>query len=286
MLASSVYAEFKWQHFGADPYAATRAEAMRTRESAFRKMDLPAQVVKQLMLATERPGEKVRIVVGNHLSVMLSKGGVVHRDVVVAFVKPPISGRMEYAAPAEKWQVLWEGKVFTIFLPEICYNWSNVVAEDVAQTLPTVAEESQCLTVEYVIEPGDEVRFAVLAQKRLPASACWRLCDGMDCAAPPSPCDMCDWAGPRSVIPTGFWPLHTGRYVARRESQSLRFPVEVASEYVALCVTRRGAQSNSWIVQPTAWVDRTTVSIPYGGQEWPSWGMDKIDWSKWPRSHD
>ena len=103
-LASLAHAEFKWQHFGADPYASSRDEAMRTRESAFSKLDLPKPVVKLLVEATQKPGEKVRLVNGDKLSAMMSKGGIVHRNVTVAFAKPPVSGRMENAAPAEKWQ--------------------------------------------------------------------------------------------------------------------------------------------------------------------------------------
>lgn len=127
VLAISAHAEFKWQHFGVDPYASSRDEAMRTRESAFQKLGLPAPVVKLLVEATQKPGEKIRLVNGDKLSAMMSKGGVVHRDVTVAFVKPPVSGKMEYAAPAEKWQVTWQGKVFIVILPEICQNWSMIL---------------------------------------------------------------------------------------------------------------------------------------------------------------
>ena len=83
-LASLAHAEFKWQHFGADPYASSRDEAMRTRESAFSKLDLRKPVVKLLVEATQKPGEKVRLVNGDKLSAMMSKGGIVHRNVIVA----------------------------------------------------------------------------------------------------------------------------------------------------------------------------------------------------------
>jgi len=124
--AHAAESQFKWQHFGTDPYATSREEAMRTRESAFKKLGLPADVVSILMIATDKPGEKVSLNVGDKLGAMLSKGGVVHRNVIVAFVKPPISGKMEYAAPAEKWQVTFEGGVFTVILPEVCNNWSLI----------------------------------------------------------------------------------------------------------------------------------------------------------------
>ena len=122
--AHATGAEFPWRHFGAAPYAPSRSEAMRTRESAFRELGLPGPVVKLLREATKKPGREVRLTNGTHLSAMLSRGSVVHRNVVVAFVKPPISGKMEYAAPAEKWQVSWQGEIYTVYLPKICNNWS------------------------------------------------------------------------------------------------------------------------------------------------------------------
>ncbi|MHB8710632.1 MAG: hypothetical protein ACYC6X_03730 [Minisyncoccota bacterium] len=119
---------FRWRHFGADPYALTRSEAMRTRESAFRKLGLPEGAIALFVEATKKPGKKTRIVNGDHFSAMLSKEGVVHRNVLVAFIKPPVSGKMEYAAPAEKWQVVWKGRTYVLVLPEICNNWSSAVS--------------------------------------------------------------------------------------------------------------------------------------------------------------
>ena len=119
--------QFRWEQFGAAPYAETQDEAMRTRESAFKKLGFPAPVVKLLVDATKKPGINVRIVNGDVLSAMLSQGGVVHRNVLVAFGRPPISDRVEYAAPAEKWQVYWEGKTYVALLPYICNNWSAIL---------------------------------------------------------------------------------------------------------------------------------------------------------------
>lgn len=130
LTATSAHAaesQFKWEHFGADPYATSREEGMRTRESAFRKLGLPADVIATFMVATDKPGEKVRIVNGDKLSAMLSKGGVVHRNVTVAFVKPPQTANMEFAAPAEKWSVTQGDKTYTVFLPDVCNNWSAIL---------------------------------------------------------------------------------------------------------------------------------------------------------------
>ncbi|GEM_PF-2550944 len=128
---------FRWEHFGVDPYATSREEAMRTRDSAFRALGLPSAVIEQLVFATANSGEKTRINVGDHLDVMLSKGGIAHKNVTVAFAAP-VRG-MEYAASAEKWQVTWEGRTYTVLLPEICSNWSVIIGPVPAAPPPMAA---------------------------------------------------------------------------------------------------------------------------------------------------
>ncbi|MFI5260423.1 MAG: hypothetical protein ACHQU0_01340 [Candidatus Paceibacteria bacterium] len=161
--------------------------------------------------------------------------------------------------------------------PILAEECNNVVGERYVPLVAKLMTQGVCATVHYTVAPGDEVRFAVLARKRLQASACWQLCDGDVCSAPPAPCDECDWTNPEEVIPDGFEPLHTGRYVAEASKQTLRYPIEVEANYIALCLTREGpGQSDSWIIQPAAWQGRAVhvVSVPYGGQEWPTWDAE------------
>jgi hypothetical protein len=135
-----------------------------------------------------------------------------------------------------------------------------------------------CATVEFTVVPQDEVLWVVSALKRLPSSYCWQLCDGRECSAPPSPCGDCDWAtdGPQSVMPAGFVPQHSGRYVAHSAKQKLRFPREAMVDYIALCVTREGlGQSNAAVVLPATWGKNTMVRIPASG--FPLWGLENVD---------
>ncbi|OYV63147.1 MAG: hypothetical protein B7X03_02970, partial [Parcubacteria group bacterium 21-58-10] len=164
VTVNSAHAEFVWRHFGAAPYASSREMAMQTRESAFRKLDLPQPVIVLLMEATQKPGEKIRLTNGDHLSAMLSKGGLVHRNVVVAFVQPPISGKMEYAAPAEQWRVSWQGKIYTVILPEICNNWSALIP---------ASAPAQCVELTFNAPVGGHVRWGVgSTEGPLPPSRC------------------------------------------------------------------------------------------------------------------
>lgn len=165
----------------------------------------------------------------------------------------------------------------------------NVVGVLFKQEPPRVAlvpmkALSQCLTVEFTVKPGDEVRFTALTKKYFSSPACLSMCDGSDCHAHPAPCDTCNWGGPMQVIPPEYVPLHSGMYIAKSAVQRISFPLEVANDYVALCTTREGEQSNAWVVQPSAWKGKMSkVVVPYGGQQWPSWG--DVDMSKWPQAN-
>ena len=127
-IVNPVIAEWRWQHYGIEPYAASKAEAMKERGNAFRQLNLPSPVIAQLLLLTERPGITFSLSKGDRLTGMLSKGGVLHEDVVVAFPPPDGVPGMQYVATAEKWQTTWEGKLYTVILPEVCFNWSDIIA--------------------------------------------------------------------------------------------------------------------------------------------------------------
>lgn len=299
----------QWDKWGAAPYATSREEACREAPEAIDGFAFPSPVkelFKKLLGATCKGGTEAWLTPGMPLEQMLSgKSGKkpphLMNKVTVAELpvlqspdgRPYRKGAVAETAKALAWRVEHEGRAYMLYLPFVCWNWAWKFGVPPLPTppppaprpapilVPPTPPQEECSTEEYAVQPGDEVRFAVLAQRRLPASACWQLCDGADCAAPPSPCDVCDWIGPKSLLPEGFEPLHTGRYVARFAKQSLRFPREVQANFVALCVEREGlGGSNSWIVDPDAWrrfgkrtVGKgTVISVPYGGIVWPVWG--------------
>lgn len=295
-LACSAFAEEKcttW-HPGAAPFAKSEAEAMKKLPWELQLWVSLAKVTAEEAVLIEKhirahPEGDVplaTIVKGQHFDWMAS--GEVKRPLISnlcfdpAYAEKNRDGKpVAYTAlVGPQWTVQLPTRMLLITRPNRCYNWAGKWLPKPVAPPTKVAEE--CRTVEYTVLRGDKVRFAVLARKRLPASACWQLCDGDTCSAPPSPCDEpCDWFGPKSVIPTGFEPLHSGWYVAMAPRQSLRFPREVTSEYIALCVEREGlGESDSWIIQPSAWVGGVIkVIVPYGGQPWPAWGQ--VDMSRW-----
>ena len=145
-LAGSVHAEWQWKHFGAAPYAASREEAMKTRENAFRKLGFPEQVVILLAEETKKQGEKTTLKVGDRFSAQISKNGVVHGlnegGGIVAF-ESPVRG-MEYVANAEKWHVTFEGRTYTVLLPEVCFNWTSIIGQLPPTTTSLLTVTNRC----------------------------------------------------------------------------------------------------------------------------------------------
>lgn len=285
-------AKKKWNHWGIAPYAHSFAEACRKAPEAIDSMRLPVPVKEHFKKALKfdcnggrskwyTPGMPLEQVtsgpdlnhvgdwVMNHVSlaelpVLRSPNGRLYRP-----------GSVAETANVVEWRWTYEGKTYVWFIPRVCFNegWRF------GRSAPS------CKTIKYEGRPGDEFRFAVFTRKYLP-SACWQLCDGDDCVAPPSPCSSCNWIGLKRIIPSGFRPLYTGRYIARHSRQSLRFPLDVEQDYVVFCDTRPGlGQSDSWVVQPRVWLKKGTVTVhvPYGGQEWPVWGPGAVDWSKFKK---
>ncbi len=281
----------QWNHWGAAPYAHSFAEACRKAPKAIDDMNLPQPVkehFKKVLGADCKGGREAWYTPGMQLEQVTSGPDRNHgsdwvmNDVPVAkllVLRSPGGrsyrpGSVAETARVQEWSWTYEGKLYVWIIWHVCFN------EGWRFGSPVLA----CATVKYAGKPGVEYRFAVLTQKRLPASACWQLCDGDDCAAPPSPCDdNCNWIGPRQIVPAGFKPLYTGKYIARYSHQSLRFPLGVEQSYIVLCDTSpRLGQSDSWVVQPDAWKNGAVaiVRVPYGGQKWPVWGSDAIDLSK------
>ncbi len=269
-------AELEWRHFGAAPYATSQKDACRKAHAAIDGFNMSPAVKKHFKTALGAAcsgGTEAWLTPHQQLEQMWSGGKRPHvmNHITVAELpvrKSPDGRRYRKDTVAEtvralSWSWTFEGRTYTLYLPFACFNWSWSV------TVP------ECATVAYTVNPGDEVRFAVLAQKRLPASACWQLCDGGECSMFPSPCDDCDWVGPLSVLPTGFNPLHTGLYVAHSAEQTLRFPREAEKNYVALCVDREGlGESDAAIVFPQTWGKDTVVTIPADG--FPLWGPENV----------
>ncbi len=260
--ANSAHAEFRWRYFGVAPYAATRAEAMRTRKSAFQELGLPPPVVALFMKTTEKRGEKIRLTVGDRLAAMLSTGGIVHKDVRVDFITPPVSGKMEYAAPAQLWQVSWHGKIYRVILPEICNNWSTLVPIPIPVSAP-----AQCVELTFDAPIGGHVRWGVgSTDGPLPPSACNAERQGSGAwTAWTGECDTCTPALQyiRGILGSTAEVPHKYMYPVTATTQTLRFSTAIRSRVVYLCLEYPdGSQTCGVYMRPQDWRGRKDVIIP------------------------
>lgn len=166
---NSAQAEFKWQYFGADPFAATRAEAMQKREIAFNAFAFEPGLIAEVMRETSKPGRKIRVVNDERFEGMM--GGKLKLDVLVAFVKPPQCCGMEYAAHAEEWEVTWGNKIVTLVRADVC---NNFLYRTRPKPVPVVTErkelkEQQTIIINNYIYPPPSTP---LIAKTTPALAC------------------------------------------------------------------------------------------------------------------
>ncbi len=271
----------QWKYWGAAPYALSFAKSCRKAAWAIDHSSMPRAVkehFRKVLTNGCSGGKNIWYTPGTMFRQMTSGPDRHHRhdwvmkDVTVA-VLPVIrspkgrlyrNGSVAETVKGREWRWTYEGKTYVWTLFYVCGNqgWRVI-------SIPTPV----CATVTFTLKhPGEIVRFAILTDRRLPASSCWQLIDGDVHSALPSPCDTCNWIGPRSVIPRRYKPLYTGLYTANFAKQTLRFPVEVKQEYVALCVTRKGfGESYAWVIPPKEWAGKKVVRVPYGSQQWPVW---------------
>lgn len=194
---------YVWRHFGVAPYATSRATAIRTRMYAFARLGLPLPVAKLFVTATKRHGSATLLTNGDHLSKMISRGGVVHRNVLVEFTTPKAKGKMEYAAPAEKWKVIWKGRTYVLILPRVCNNWS-VIIPNVDQCYSIPLNYSHTPDVAWGLNHTARVEFhfagmSSRTREQLDRSTCFRVVDKTGRHVPFHRCKVCESSG-------GQWP--------------------------------------------------------------------------------
>ncbi|TSC64733.1 MAG: hypothetical protein G01um101491_202 [Parcubacteria group bacterium Gr01-1014_91] len=290
-LASTAHAEWKWEHPGVAPYAASRVDAMQKREEAFRKLGFPAQCIAPLMKETEKPGARTTLRMGDRFSAQISRGGVVHGlnegGGVVAF-KSPMLG-MQYEAPAEAWTITCEGQILTASLPDVCFNWTSAISQAIA-VVPVVS--SGCVEISFPTRPGDTVvKFPVIGPSGLDLSK--DGCTGIKRAGDqtfgpwrnefcsteaPILCDFSEHEaiiGQRVQLMGSYWIETHGEHV-------LRLPAFIAakkSEYVvAPILVRRVSRHPEYPVGRPGSVEAYAAARAYGEQrqEWIDDNSDAI----------
>lgn len=125
MNAGPADALARWQNYGADPAYKTAEAAIKDAQSVFIRAGWPLPVAKLMAekMASE-DGEDYVLNVGDRVDFMRTGPNGLWRNVLVDFKNKPDKD-MEFAAPAKRWILSYEGEVFEAILPRVCKNLSG-----------------------------------------------------------------------------------------------------------------------------------------------------------------
>lgn len=258
--------EFAWDRWGGNKFAETAEDAIARVGEALAPMSMP-QEAKALLADNVRAhpegrGE-VQLVPGFRFREMQSGGGLIgspQYDAVVVGSDSRYRGTRLYA---KTWTVVCNGTQYTLFMPEICFNWAWS-SQAAPREAPPPPREPECVYLEVCdVRPGDTVHTAVITSSTLP-SECWaRSEDGFsnnwipwsnECPTD-FVCPTPDWLG---AFPT--YAGHPERSLTFRMrgpgTLVLRLPPEVRQQHVVVCVLRDGRRSYPYGVDPTDWQGR------------------------------
>lgn len=238
----------EWRHWGASPYASSFDEACRKAPQAIDGTSMPAPVKMHFREVlgdhcANRKGE-LWLTPGQPLAEMWSGGKSPHvmKNVTVAELpvlvspdgRPYRRGAVAEAARATYWEYAYEGKVYRLYLPKACFNWSWSES-------PVVATK-QCLELKFNVPLGWKVRWGVgTVNGPLPPDECNAQRDGAvgSMTAWWGQCDDC-------VPALGFMRQLLGNehaevphryyYAPKQVEQTIRFSEAVKDAVVYVCL--------------------------------------------------
>jgi hypothetical protein len=266
--------EIPWKNPGGNKYADTPEKAMQTRESAFRRLGLPEEVVQLALAETQKPGEDHTILNGDRMIAMVSGSGVMH--CLYADFKVPQKG-MQQGAPAKMWRVPSKGLIYVILRPDICNNWTYFIEQD------------PCFVIAFSTHPRNGARVRNVrwgigsgSPEPLPPSECTARHQGADpWGGLLDPCDTC-------VVPVEALTFierllgrqvlayYTYMYPVTDEWQELRFPRSMQNKAVRICLEYEDNTATCGVyVSRKDWDGQSVVTIPDD-----MWLMDNGDCPK------
>ncbi len=166
-----------WQHPGDDPAFHNLKEAMDGREAIFSKFEgWTPGLVAAAITASNGAHREVMITKRNYFNDMAEGGFVVVNGGVLADFKDMPKGITDNTGglflKAWMWEFTYEGKVYRIFLPIICFNWADRLRD--TPPPPTITPlPNGCVEIAYKMNAGDTMMFGVgTTSEDLPLSEC------------------------------------------------------------------------------------------------------------------
>lgn len=238
VLAPAASAQHVWNELGGDPLASTRVEADGKLAEVLKSFDIPEPVRTRFLEAVKSnpEGKLVHLNPGDRLGQMSfgRKRLRIWTDVIVG--RMTLERGVVKAVEAREWRVEYEGRVYVLILPEVCYNWSWL-AEAPPPKEATPLEE--CAELFIPVQPGDKLTVEYRPRGYLPPpSACFAAKQG-DGPFTIQPCLTCF-----DVITTGV---------------TLRFSLEAITHEISVCIERDGKPSCVIVIEPSDWRDNKLV---------------------------
>ncbi len=268
-------AEITWTTWGEAPYASSYDEAVRRLPDALRTLNIP-ESVRTLFLEEVRrnpQGARVYLTPGNRFTAMMSGGRAPHamQDVVVG--RNPVRRGAVQAAEAREWRVEYQGQIYILVLPEICFNWAWR-QEPRPQEIPV---EEPCAVVTLTIEQGrGQLLFGGLSPTASPPSRCFAVKQGSgEWEALPGGCIECvRWQPVLARLPESAAADRNvsmqSRIVIRATTVQVRVPVWFESHHLGFYLLAEDGLCSWLVVQPT---------------DWRSHAFSFRDWRWRPRGH-
>ena len=143
--------ETQWSQWGIAPYARNLEEACKKAPGAIDGLNLPAAVkedFKKQVAGSSCKGEKAYLTPKMVLEEMWTGGSKPHVMKKKTVAELPVlkspDGRsynkdsVVEAAVAYVWTSVHDGRIYYLFLPWVCYNWSTSIASTLSQANPTL----------------------------------------------------------------------------------------------------------------------------------------------------
>lgn len=288
-----------WNKWDVAPYAGSLDEECRKNSQAIDGTNMPAAVkehfkhivgptcssgtiiwltpemaLQQMWSGGNHPHVMTGVTVGD-LKVLQSPDGRNYRD-----------GAVAEAARAMAWSYEYDGKVYTWFIPFVCFNAGWMFSPP---TMPECAEVHARLPkgLANQLIHQRSVRYTTIRRAPVTDFNCWGIIAGQYREGSPHNCDWCVWTkdglmemqrryGHRQDGALEFAFYNTSKYDVPEDvtvnadgtlDVTIVLPVAATKEGVAVCVEVDGVIYQAYLILPESWGARASYQIPIGWYE-------------------
>lgn len=272
-------AEGRWDRWNVAPYASSQEDACRKAPTAIDGFNMPSAVkqhFKSVLGTICKDGKEGWLTPHMLLEQMWSGGLKPHVMNRVTVGELPVlrspdgrsyhKGTVAETAKALSWEFAYEGQIYVLHLPFVCYNWTWMYGP-----VP-LAPIDECYELEFSAPVGGKSRWGITTKgDPLPPSACNAQKQGDGAwTAWYGECDTCVLAGvyierikEELGVASPRMP-HKYLYPVTSTKQTLRFSSAVTSAVIHICLENAAGKKTCGVVlmRPQDWKGRHSVTVP------------------------